>query len=137
MPPWLTDSAVVVAMVTVMGGTLSTFINASVNRKDRLIKDQYDDIKDDLMGLMAKMRSIDETTVQTKIVVETTQDGTKKIQRYRLFNDLKTEIEQGWTTLENYRELSILFESYKNLGGNGEIEALYAKYKELPIREED
>ena len=136
MPPWLKDSAVIVAMVTVLGGVLSTLITSLVNRKDTVLKNQYDNIQEDLIDLIDKVKSIDDTTTQTKNISEITQDGTKKIQRYRLFHDLTKEISQGYTTIEHFRELSILFESYKSLGGNGEIEALFEKYKQLPIQED-
>lgn len=112
MPPWLIDSTVVVAMVTVLGGLFSTIITTSANRKDQLIKHQYEDIKEDLSGLIDKVKTIDHTTTETK------------------------EISQGYTTIEHFRELSILFESYQLLGGNGEIEALFEKFKQLPIEED-
>ena len=135
MPPWLIDSTVVVAMVTVLGGLFSTIITTSANRKDQLIKHQYEDIKEVLSGLIDKVKTIDDTTTETKKISEITKDGTLKIQRYRLFHDLTKEISQGYTTIEHFRELSILFESYQLLGGNGEIEALFEKFKQLPIEE--
>lgn len=85
MPPWLIDSTVVVAMVTVLGGLFSTIITTSANRKDQLIKHQYEDIKEDLSGLIDKVKTIDHTTTETKKISEITKDGTLKIQRYRLF----------------------------------------------------
>lgn len=133
----LKDTAVIVAMVTVLGGVLSTLINALVNRKDNILKLHYEDIKKDLTGLINKVKTIDETTIQTKGITEMTKDGTLKIQRYRLFHDLTREIAQGFTSIEHFRELSILFDSYKSLGGNGEIEVLFEKYIQLPIKEDD
>ncbi|HEM3578348.1 TPA: hypothetical protein U1C15_002045, partial [Streptococcus suis] len=44
--------------------------------------------------------------------------------------------ERGWTTLEERREIAKLFESYKALGGNGEIETMYQIYIQLPMKEE-
>lgn len=64
------------------------------------------------------------------------EDGTLKTLRYRLFHDLRAEIEKGETSFEHFRELSILFASYRNLGGNGEIEVLFKKYSDLPIKED-
>ena len=137
MPPWLADTAVLTTIITACSGLLTVLINKIFERKDRKKKGVLDEILERLNGLSDKVTTIDETTIAINNQNDAIQDGTKKIQRYRLFHDLKKEIMRGYTSIENYRELSILFESYQNLGGNGEIEALYQKFKELPIKEKD
>ncbi|WP_048766646.1 hypothetical protein [Streptococcus cristatus] len=137
MPPWLADTAVLTTIITACSGLLTVLINKIFERKDRKKKGVLDEILERLNALSDKVTTIDETTIAINNQNDAIQDGTKKIQRYRLFHDLKKEIMRGYTSIENYRELSILFESYQNLGGNGEIEALYQKFKELPIKEED
>lgn len=136
MPPWLLDTTVLTAIVTGCSGVLTVLITKIFDWKDKQKKGVLDEILDTVTGLDDKVKSIDETTVAINNQNDIIQDGTKKIQRYRLFHDLKKEIMKGYTTVEDYRELSILFESYKMLGGNGEVEALYNKYKDLPIKEE-
>ena len=135
MPEWLKDTAVLTTIITTCSGLLTVFINKIFEWKDRQKKSVLDEILDNLNSLSDKVSTIDETTIAINNQNDVIQDGTKKIQRYRLFHELKKEIMKGYTTIEEYRELSILFESYQNLGGNGEIEALYNKYKELPIKE--
>ena len=137
MPPWLADTAVLTTIITACSGLLTVLINKIFERKDRKKKGVLDEILERLNALSDQVTTIDETTIAINNQNDAIQDGTKKIQRYRLFHDLKKEIMRGYTSIENYRELSILFESYQNLGGNGEIEALYQKFKELPIKEED
>lgn len=135
MPPFLTDTTVITVLITSSTGVLIAVVNGVFSRKEAKTSRQFEHIIDNLSTLKNKVQAIDETTVSINRQNDVIQDGTKKIQRYRLFHDLSKEISQGYTTLEHYRELSILFESYKNLGGNGEIEALYEKFKELPIKE--
>ena len=135
MPPFLTDTTVITVLITSSTGVLIAVVNGVFSRKEAKTSRQFEHIIDNLDNLKDKVKTIDETTISINQQNDAIQDGTKKIQRYRLFHDLSKEISQGYTTLEHYRELSILFESYKNLGGNGEIEALYEKFKELPIKE--
>lgn len=104
--------------------------------KSNKAKGVLEEISTTLCTLKKQVDGIDQTTVAINHQNDVIQDGTRKIQRYRLYHDLKHEVMRGYTTLDHFRELSILFESYKNLGGNGEVEALYEKYKDLPIRED-
>ena len=136
MPPFLTDTTVITVLITSSTGVLIAVVNGVFSRKEAKTSRQFEHIIDNLDNLKDKVKTIDETTISINQQNDAIQDGTKKIQRYRLFHDLSKEISQGYTTLEHYRELSILFESYKNLGGNGEIEALYENFKELPIKEQ-
>lgn len=124
MPAWLFDTAVITTIISTSYG----FVTFIIKRKDAKKQVQFEDIASSLNEMKRQLQDVYDKT-------ESIQDGTKKIQRYRLFNDLKHELAQGYTTLEKYRELGILFESYTELGGNGEIEVLYEKYKELPIKE--
>lgn len=137
MPPWLADTAVITTLITTCSGFLTFLITKLFDWKDREKKGVLDEILENIGSLSERMATIDETTVSINNQNDVIQDGTKKIIRYRLFHDFNKEIMQGYTTLEHYRELSILFESYQHLGGNGEIEALYQKFKELPIKEEE
>ena len=137
MPPWLADTAVITTLITTCSGLLTFVISKIFDHKERKNKGALDEILENIGNLSDKVATIDATTVSINQQNDVIQDGTKKNIRYRLFHDLKREVMQGYTNIERYRELSILFESYQDLGGNGEIEALYQKFKELPIREDD
>lgn len=67
--------------------------------------------------------------------VDNLKNSSRSSRRYTLYKDLDTAIERGWTTLEERREIAKLFESYKILGGNGEIETMYQIYIQLPMKE--
>ena len=62
------------------------------------------------------------------------RSGIKNTQRYRLYADMKAELNRGYTTVTRAAEIGKLFDSYKKLGGNGEIEDLHALYLKLPVK---
>ena len=64
------------------------------------------------------------------------QKGLQRLQRFRLQENLKKALRRGQTTQHELEELSRLYESYVELGGNGAIKLLYEKFSELPIEEE-
>lgn len=137
MPEWLTDTAVLTTIITACTGLLTVLLNKIFEWHASKNRAVLEEISGTLGTLKEQVDGIDQRTVEINHQNDVIQDGTRKIQRYRLYHDLKKEVIMGYTTLDHFRELSILFESYKNLGGNGEVEALFEKYKELPIREED
>jgi putative uncharacterized protein orf5 len=137
MPDWLTDTAVLTTIITACTGLLTVLVNKIFEWHSNKAKIVLEEISSTLGDLKGQVDGIDRRTVEINHQNDVIQDGTKKIQRYRLYHDLKREVMRGYTTLDHFRELSILFESYKNLGGNGEVEALYEKYKDLPIREDE
>lgn len=137
MPDWLTDTAVLTTIITACTGLLTVLVNKIFEWYSNKAKGVLEEISSTLGDLKGQVDGIDRRTVEINHQNDVIQDGTRKIQRYRLYHDLKHEVMRGYTTLDHFRELSILFESYKNLGGNGEVEALYEKYKDLPIREDE
>ena len=64
------------------------------------------------------------------------QKGLQRLQRFRLQENLKKALRRGQTTQHELEELSRLYESYIELGGNGAIKLLFEKFSELPIKEE-
>ncbi|MFS9132332.1 hypothetical protein QM915_00415 [Streptococcus infantis] len=63
--------------------------------------------------------------------------GLQRLQRFRLQENLKKAIRRGNTNQHEIEELSRLYESYVELGGNGAIKVLYEKFLELEIVEEN
>ena len=62
--------------------------------------------------------------------------GLQRLQRFRLQENLKKAIRRGWTNQHEIEELTRLYESYVELGGNGAIKILFEKFLELEIVEE-
>ena len=63
--------------------------------------------------------------------------GLQRLQRFRLQETLKKAIRRGNTNQHEIEELSRLYESYVELGGNGAIKVLYEKFLALKIVEEN
>lgn len=62
--------------------------------------------------------------------------GLQRLQRFRLQENLKKAIRRGKTNQHEIEELTRLYESYVELGGNGAIKILFEKFLELEIVEE-
>lgn len=96
-----------------------------------------------LEGLSSKIDSL-EKSVQT--VEEIGKDnnknltiigkGLQRIQRFRLQENLKNALKKDYTNQHEIEEISKLYESYVELGGNGAIKVLFERFLDLEIREE-
>ncbi|WP_099778552.1 hypothetical protein [Streptococcus suis] len=99
------------------------------------LKQSMEDIKDDVSNVKKVVSDNRNSLSDVKEEVGTLKNSSRSSRRYLLYKDLETAIERGWTTLEERREIAKLFDSYKILGGNGEIETMYQIYIQLPIKE--
>lgn len=63
--------------------------------------------------------------------------GLQRLQCFRLQENLKKAIRRGNTNQHEIEELSRIYESYVELGGNGAIKVLYEKFLALEIVEEN
>lgn len=61
--------------------------------------------------------------------------GLQRLQRFRLQENLKNALKRGHTNQHEIEELSKLYESYVELGGNGAIRVLFERFLELNIEE--
>lgn len=57
--------------------------------------------------------------------------------RFRLIQLCRAYIKQGYTTQEQYEQLSEFYRVYHGLGGNGQAEEYYNKAMDLPTREQE
>ncbi|NRG69106.1 hypothetical protein HPB00_06485 [Streptococcus suis] len=99
------------------------------------LKQSMEDIKDDVSNVKKVVSDNRNSLNDVKEEVETLKNSSRSSRRYLLYKDLEMTIERGWTTLEERREIAKLFDSYKILGGNGEIETMYQIYIQLQIKE--
>ncbi|HEL1563468.1 TPA: hypothetical protein TX924_000945 [Streptococcus suis] len=141
MPPWLKDSAVSVALITMGGGVVGTLIttlaNYFIGRRDNEVKNGQKEIIQSLDVLKNDNIKIKADLASNVEELDKLKKNSKDITRYRLFHDMTKDIMAGYTTLENKREITKLFDSYKMLDGNGEIEMMYKEeFIDLPLRKE-
>ncbi|BCK44632.1 TPA: hypothetical protein TXT36_001834 [Streptococcus suis] len=142
MPPLLKDSAVLVALITVSGGVVGTLIstisNFFIGKRDNEVKQGQKEIIKSLDVLKNDNIKIKADLASNAEELEKLKKNSKDITRYRLYHDMTKDILNGYTTLENKREIAKLFDSYKMLDGNGEIEMMYKEeFIDLPLRKEN
>lgn len=116
------------AIVALLGG-VSRLISES--RENKRYNERSAETLEVIKADVAKIKSTADSN--SEIVVKVAK-GTRNSLRYRLFHDMQSDIVRGYTTLERKREMAILFESYKELDGNGEIELIYHEFVELPLK---
>lgn len=63
--------------------------------------------------------------------------GLQRLQRFRLQENLKKALNRGYTNQHEIEELSKLYESYVELGGNGAIKVLFERFLNLEIKEDN
>ena len=133
LAPWISD-AVLIALI---GGTVSVITAHMSNQA----KKNADDILREVSKMAGRIEEVKAEVVEAKKEIKETKgigldnrNGIKNTQRYRLYADMKAELNRGYTTVSRASEISKLFESYTYLGGNGEIKDLHSLYLKLPVK---
>lgn len=97
---------------------------------------QINVLSDKIGGLEKSVGEINEIGRENRDNLSLIGKGLQRLQRFRLQENLKKAIRRGWTTQHEIDELSRLYESYVELGGNGAIKILFEKFLKLEISEE-
>lgn len=97
---------------------------------------QINVLSDKIGGLEKSVGEINEIGRENRDNLSLIGKGLQRLQRFRLQENLKKAIRRRWTTQHEIEELSRLFESYVELGGNGAIKILFEKFLKLEISEE-
>lgn len=137
----MTFSDLIAHLAPTIGVIATGWFGMKASKSANLNKEQFNELKDEL-------GAIQETV---KVVKEVGKDNNKKIDEVndklavhdeahlvtmylRLERDISTAIERGHTTVHESDIIHKMHKSYKNLGGNGYIDALYNKYNNLEVR---
>ena len=97
---------------------------------------QINVLSDKIGGLEKSVGEINEIGRENRDNLSLMGKGLQRLQRFRLQENLKKAIRRGWTTQHEIEELTRLYESYVELGGNGAIKILFEKFLKLEISEE-
>ena len=97
---------------------------------------QINVLSDKIGGLEKSVGEINEIGRENRDNLSLIGKGLQRLQRFRLQENLKKAIRRGLTSQHEIEELSRLYESYVELGGNGAIKILFEKFLKLEISEE-
>lgn len=97
---------------------------------------QINVLADEISDLKKSVGEVTEIGRENRDNLSLIGKGLQRLQRFRLQENLKKAIRRGKTSQHEIEELSRLYESYVELGGNGAIKILFEKFLELEIIEE-
>lgn len=87
-------------------------------------------------ALETSVHSVEEIGKENRKNLTIIGKGLQRLQRFRLQENLKKALNRGYTNQHEIEELSKLYESYVELGGNGAIKVLFNRFLELEMKEE-
>ena len=96
------------------------------NSNKQMVK-QFESLNKEVKSTQDKVDEVTQIGLQNR-------DSNKSIMSYSLHKEFSEAIERGYTTSEDLSELSGLYKSYAEIGGNGKIETLFNRFKDLPIK---
>ena len=97
---------------------------------------RLDGLSNKIDTLEKSVRSVEEIGKDNQRNLTIIGKGLQRLQRFRLQENLKNALKRGQTNQHELEELSKLYESYVELGGNGAIKVLFERFLELEIKEE-
>jgi hypothetical protein len=134
-------SELIAHLAPTLGVIATGWFGMKASKSANLNKEQFNELKDELGTIQKSVetvkvvgednnRKIDE--VNDKLAVH---DDAHLVTMYlRLERDISTAIKRGYTTVHESDIIHKMHKSYKKLGGNGYIDALYSKYVNLEVR---
>lgn len=134
-------SELIAHLAPTLGVIATGWFGMKASKSANLNKEQFNELKDELGTIQKSVetvkvvgednnRKIDE--VNKKLAVH---DEAHLVTMYlRLERDISTAIKRGYTTVHESDIIHKMHKSYKKLGGNGYIDALYSKYVNLEVR---
>ena len=97
------------------------------DNSNKQITKQFEQLSSEIKSTQDKVDEVTQIGLHNR-------DSNKSIMSYRLHKEFSEAIERGYTTSEDLSELSGLYKSYQEIGGNGKIETLFNRFKTLPIQ---
>ena len=120
-----------------IGVIVSSWFGLLAGRAAHLNKEQFNELKGELSTIHAIGEDNKQkiTEVNEKLIVH---DEAHLVTMYlRLERDITVALKRGYTTVHESDIIHKMHSSYKALGGNGRIDALFNKFLNLEIAEEN
>ena len=125
-----------------IGVVATGWFGMKASKSANLNKEQFNELKGELGSIQHAVETVQEVgednnkkinEVNEKLAVH---DDAHLVTMYlRLERDISTAIKRGYTTVHESDIIHKMHKSYKKLGGNGYIDALYSKYNNLDVRD--
>jgi hypothetical protein len=137
----LNVSDLIAHLAPTVGVVATGWFGMKASKSANLNKEQFGELKGELNTIQESVEVVQElgkfngekiNELNDKLVVH---DEAHLVTMYlRLERDINKELERGYTTVHNSDVIHKMHSSYKKLGGNGYIDALYKKYINLEVR---
>ena len=134
-------SELIAHLAPTLGVIATGWFGMKASKSANLNKDQFNELKDELGSIQESVKTVKEvgkdnnkkiSEVNEKLAVH---DDAHLVTMYlRLERDISTAIKRGYTTVHESDIIHKMHKSYKKLGGNGYIDAMYSKYVNLEVR---
>lgn len=115
---------------------IPSYFSYKSNKSSKETDKRIEALSEDFGGLKESVASIKEIGDRNNSDLNLIQKGLQRLQRFRLQENLKKALRRGYTTQHELEELSRLYESYVELGGNGAVKILFEKFTKLSTKEE-
>lgn len=137
----MTFSDLIAHLAPTIGVVATGWFGLKASKSANLNKEQFNELKDELGTIQQSVETVQTlgkdnnkkiSEVNDKLAVH---DEAHLVTMYlRLERDISTAIKRGFTTVHESDIIHKMHKSYKKLGGNGYIDALYKKYNNLDVR---
>jgi hypothetical protein len=137
----LNVSELIAHLAPTVGVVATGWFGMKASKSANLNKEQFSELKGELNTIKESVEVVQDlgkfngekiNELNDKLVVH---DEAHLVTMYlRLERDINKELERGYTTVHNSDVIHKMHSSYKKLGGNGYIDALYKKYINLEVR---
>lgn len=121
---------VILALIPTVGTIITVWLQTGSKRK-------MEEFREKLETLQVTVDNITAIGKKNNEDIGKVANATKTTESYRLEIDLTQAVERGYRTREESRRIEPLYQSYKELGGNGYIEDLHNQFVKLPIKTEE
>lgn len=139
----MTISDLIAHLAPTVGVIATGWFGLTASKSANLNKQQFNELKNELGTIQHAVETVQDlghsngemlADVNKKLLVH---DEAHLVTMYlRLERDMTTAINRGYTTVHESDIIHKMHSSYKKLGGNGRIDALFNKYLNLEISEE-
>lgn len=134
-------SELIAHLAPTLGVVATGWFGMKASKSSNLNKEQFSELKGELNTIQESVEVVQQigesnnekiNGLSDKLAVH---DEAHLVTMYlRLERDINKELERGYTTVHNSDVIHKMHSSYKKLGGNGYIDALYKKYINLEVR---